>query len=219
MNSNLKRDQIPPVQAENWVLNMGEEEKLTFNLMVPPIVLQKETYKILTGENENRIRVYLGLEPEKEGSKFVLCAYAVSAFLMGSGEVFRDYENPVFKLQKENQNKSVETKTVIDNIKRYQKWRSGELDEQNEWARFRKFIYPKAYLLSKYELHEIFTMQNKEEAQISFGISKTMNAMVYPTVEEERAANQQTMVFDFSAPCPPICDESSIYSSEKNVSD
>jgi hypothetical protein len=218
MSLNLKRDQIPPEQAENWALNMVEEENLTFNLIVPPIVLQKETYKLLLGENENRIKVYLGLEPEKKDGKFVLCAYAVSAFLMGSGEVFRDYENPVFKLTKKNQNKSSGTAKAIENIRRFQKWRAGELDADNEWARFRKFIYPKAYLLSKYELHEIFTMQNKEEAQISFGISKTMNAMIYPDVQEKRNKKSQAMVFDFADPCPPFCDKSSLYNSETDAS-
>jgi hypothetical protein len=101
MSLNLKRDQVPPEQAENWVINLMEEENLTFNLIVPPIVLQKETYNILTRENENRIRIYLGLELEKRDEKFVLCAYAVSAFLMGSGEVFRDYENPVYNWKKQ----------------------------------------------------------------------------------------------------------------------
>lgn len=218
MNLNLKRDQVPPEQAENWILNMVEEENFTFNLVVPSIVLQKETYKLLTGENENRIRVYLGLEPEKKDDKFVLCAYAVSSFLMGSGEVFRDYENPVFKLEKTNLNKSAETIKVIENIRRFQNWRNGELDAENEWARFRKFIYPKAFLLSKYELHEIFTMQNKNEAQISFGISKTMNALIYPDVKEKRDFKDQSMVFDFADPCPPYCDKSSFYNSENDGS-
>jgi len=219
MNLILKRDQVPPEQAENWVLNIREEENLTFNLLTPPLVLQKETYKILAGENENRVRIYLGLEPEMKEGKHVLCAYAVSAFLMGSGDVFRDYENPVFKLEKENKNHSSKTAEVLENIRRYRKWRAGDMDAGNQWARFRKFIYPKAFLISKYELHEIFIMQNKEEAQISFGIAKTMSALIYPDVKENRAAKDQAMVFDFSQPCPPVCDESSIYNSEEDVSD
>ena len=218
MSLNLKRDQVPPEQAENWVINLMEEENLTFNLIVPPIVLQKETYNILTRENENRIRIYLALEPEKRDGKFILCAYAVSAFLMGSGEVFRDYENPVYKLEKLNQNQSSTSSLVVENIRRYQKWRSGELDAENEYARFRKFIYPKAFLISKYELHEIFTMQNKEEAQISFGISKTMNTLIYPDVTEKRDTKDQMMVFDFADPCPPYCDKSSFYNSENDGS-
>ncbi len=218
MSLNLKRGQVPPEQAENWLLNIAEEENLTFNLIVSPIILQKETYKLLTGENENRVRIYLGLEPEKLEDKFVLCAYAVSAFLLGSGDVFRDYENPVFKLEKENKNVSSQSAKILENIRRYRKWRSGDLDGENEWARFRKFIYPNAYLLSKYELHEIFVMQNRNEAQIGFGISKTMNALIYPEVKEKRAATDQSMVFDFADPCPPFCDKSSAYNSENDGS-
>jgi hypothetical protein len=214
MNVPLKRNQIPPEQAENWNLNLQEEEKLTLNLLLPPIVLQKETYKILSGD-ENRLRIYLGLEPEKKGDSFTLCAYAVSAFLMGSGDVFRDYENPVYKLEAINQNYSSRTAEVIADLKRYKQWRAGELDSENSLARFRKFIYPKAFLLNKYELHEIFNMQNKEVAQISFGISKTMHSLIYPDVKERRDASDQSMVFNFSDPCPPTCDESSVYNSEK----
>ncbi len=214
MSVPLKRNQIPPEQAENWNLNLQEEEKLTFNLFVPPIVIQKETYKILSGD-ENRLRIYLGLEPEKNGDNFILCAYAVSAFLMGSGDVFRDYENPVYKLEAINQNYSYRTSEVIANLKRYKQWRAGELDSENPLARFRKYIYPKAFLLNKFELHEIFTMQSKEVAQISFGISKTMHTLIYPDVKEKREAGDQSLVFDFTDPCPPTCDESSVYNSDK----
>lgn len=214
MSISLKRDQVHPEQAENWTLNLADEEEITFNLIVPAIVLQKETYKELAGENENRLRIYLGLEPEKVNGKYVLCAYAVSAFLLGSGDVFRDYENPVIKLDKPNKNFSSQTAEVLENIRRYQQWRTGELDAVNEFAKFRKFIYPKAYLLSKYELHEIFNIQNKPEAQISFGIAKSMSAMLYPDVKENRDPKDQAMVFDCSDTCPPVCDESSIYNSK-----
>lgn len=214
MSISLKRDQVHPEKAENWTLNLTEEEGVTFNLIVPPIVLRKETYKELAGENENRLRIYLGLEPEKIDGKYVLCAYAVSAFLLGSGDVFRDYENPVVKLEKENKNMSSNSTEVLDNIRRYQQWRMGELDAVNEYAKFRRFIYPKAYLLSKYELHEIFNIQNKPEAQISFGISKSMSALLYPEVKENRDPKDQAMVFDCSDTCPPVCDESSIYNSK-----
>jgi hypothetical protein len=57
MGSNLKRDQIPPKQAEYWRRNFAEEQKNIFNLSVPQILLQKETYKKLAGENENRLRI------------------------------------------------------------------------------------------------------------------------------------------------------------------
>ncbi|MFW6371757.1 MAG: hypothetical protein ACOC10_11205, partial [Bacteroidota bacterium] len=152
--------------------------------------------------------------PEKKDGKYVLCAFAVSSFLLGSGDVFRDYENPVIKLEPENKNYSSNAAEVIENIRRYQQWRTGELDAENEWARFRKFIYPKAYLLSRYEMHEIFNIQNKAEAQIGFGISKSMNPLIYPDVKEYRGVKDQAMVFDFSDPCPPTCDESSIFNSK-----
>lgn len=213
MSSNLKRDQLPQKQAQNWRQNFNEEKRISFDLKQTQILLKKETYKLLAGENENRVRIYLGLEPEMENNQYVLCAYAVSAFLLGSGDVYVDYETPVFKLGKENVNWSDKTSMVIENIRRYRKWRNGELDTEDEFVLMRKYIYPNAYLLTKFELHDIFNVQNKPEAELSFGISKTMNIMIYPDANENRAVDDQVETFDFAYICPPVCDEGSVYNS------
>jgi hypothetical protein len=213
MGSILKRDQIPPKQAEYWRRNFAEEQKSIFNLTVPQILLQRDTYKKLAGENENRLRVYLGLETEVEDGKYVLCAYAVSAFLLGSGDVYVDYETPVYKLGVKNENYSDRSKQVIESIRSYRKWRLGELDSEVETAAFRKYIFPNAYLFTKYELHEIFNVQARPEAQIEFGVTKTMNIMISPEVKENRAFDDEGDVFDYAGQCPPICDDGSIYNS------
>ena len=213
MGSVLKRDQIPPKQAEFWRRNFDDERKSIFNLSIPLIILQKDTYKKLAGENENRLRIYLGLEADKINGQYVLCAFAVSAFLLGSGDVYVDYEIPVYKLGLINENYSDKTSVVIESIRNYRKWRLGELDSESETAEFRKFIFPNAYLLTKYELHEIFNVQGKPEAQIEFGVSKTMNIMISPDVKEERAFEDEGDVFNYGSLCPPICDEGSIYNS------
>ncbi|MBN1986239.1 MAG: hypothetical protein JW761_08045 [Prolixibacteraceae bacterium] len=211
MNSKLKRDQIPPMQARNWRKNFKEEKEKTFNLLVPKIILEKETYLKLAGENENRVRIYLALEEEKKSGKNVLCAYAVSAFLLGSGDVYADYETPVYKLEKKNINFSNNTGSVIESIRRFRKWRAGEIDAEDENAKVRQYIYPNAYLLTKFELHEIFISQNRTEAEIDFGISKIMDAMIYPAPSEMRSENDDMEVFDGTGLCPPYCDERSIY--------
>jgi hypothetical protein len=209
----LKRDQIPSNKAKNWRENIKEEEKLTLNLTIPQIILQKETYKTLAGENENRVRIYLGLEPINKNEKLTLCAYAVSAFLLGSGDVYVDYETPVFKLEKQNIDCSANTAEVMESLKRYRSWRAGELDSENETATVRQYIYPNGYLLTKFELHEIFNVQNKKEAKIEFGISKTMDAMIIPGVSENREIGFDSEVFNNTNPCPPYCDDRSIYNS------
>lgn len=214
MGLGLKRDQLPHLQAKNWKENFSAERELTFNLEVLPIILQKETYKKLAGENENRVRIYLGMEIEKNEGKHVLCAFAVSAFLLGSGDVYVDYETPVYKLTPENQNFSNNPKTVIESIRLYRKWRAGELDSDDKTAEFRKYIYPNGYLLTKFELHEIFNIKEKQHAEISFGISKTMNLMISPVDSGTRAATgDDGEVFDDAQPCPPHCDDRSIYNS------
>jgi hypothetical protein len=213
MGSTLKRDQVPPKQAENWRRNFSDEQKNSFNLSVSQILLQKETYKKLAGENENRLRIYLGLESEMVDGKYVLCAYAVSAFLLGSGDVYVDYETPVYKLGIKNENYSDRSKQVIESIRSYRKWRLGELDSESETAAFRKYIFPNAYLLTKYELHEIFNVQGRPEAQIEFGVTKTMNILIWPETKENRAFDDEGEVFDYGIPCPPVCDEGSIYNS------
>jgi hypothetical protein len=213
MGSILKRDQIAPKQAEYWRRNFAEEQKSIFNLTVPQILLQRDTYKKLAGENENRLHIYLGLETEPVDGKYVLCAYAVSAFLLGSGDVYVDYETPVYKLGVKNENYSDRSKQVIESIRSYRKWRLGELDPESETAAFRKYIFPNAYLFTKYELHEIFNVQVRPEAQIEFGVTKTMNIMISPEVKENRAFDDEGDVFDYTGQCPPICDDGSIYNS------
>jgi hypothetical protein len=212
----LKRDQLPPEKAKNWKKSFKEEEKLTLNLKVPLIILQKETYTTLIGENENRVRVYLGLEKEKENGKHQLCAFAVSAFLLGSGDVYADYETPVFKLEKENINCSDNVKAVIESIRRYRQWRKGELDADAEGAAYRQYIYPNAYLLTKYELHELFNAQKQEEIKLEFGMVKTMNVMISAapsTALKSAEPGEEDEVFNESHLCPPYCDERSIYNS------
>lgn len=213
MASSLKRDQIAQKQAEYWRRNFAEEKNSVLDITVPQILLQKDTYKKLAGENENRLRIYLGLELEKVAGKYMLCAYAVSAFLLGSGDVYVDYETPVYKLGAVNENYSDKSKQVIDSIRTYRKWRLGELDPDSPTAEFRKYIFPNAYLFTKYELHEIFNVQGKLVAQIDFGIAKTMNIMISPDVKENRAFDDESESFGFAVACPPVCDEGSIYNS------
>ena len=216
MAQKLKRDQLPPKKAENWRKNFKEEAKHGFNLKVPEIIFQKATYKILIGDNENRVRIYLGLEEKKEGEKYVLCAYAVSAFLLGSGDVYADYETPVFKLEKENINCSHNTQKVIDSIRLYRKWRAGELGPDTEGAAFRQYIYPNGYLLTKFELHELFNAQNKEEIKIELGTAKTMNVMLSAapsTLTRSIESDEEEEVFDMVEVCPPNCDDASPFNS------
>jgi len=213
MASPLKRDQIPQKQAEYWRRNFAEEQKSILNIEIPQLILQKETYKKLAGENENRLRIYLGLENDQKDGKYVLSAFAVSAFLLGSGDVYVDYEIPVYKLGVVNEIYSDKTKLVIESIRNYRKWRLGELDAEHSSALFRRYIFPNSFLLTKYELHEIFNVQNKPAAQIEFGVSKMMNIMIIPNVQAERLFDDESEVFDFGIPCPPNCDEGSIYNS------
>lgn len=223
MVSKLKRDQIAPQKANNWRSSFQEESKHTFNLDVTQLNLQKETYKTLIGENENRVRVYLGLETDKKNGKYQLCAYAVSAFLLGSGDVYADYETPVYKLGAENIDVSDNVKTVIESIRLYRQWRSGELDAEHPGAQFRQYIYPNAFLLTKFELHELFNVQNSAEIKLELGISKTMTAMVSPVAQPSAdtmlksatlsttGGEEETGPFDYIEPCPPNCDERSVF--------
>jgi len=220
MSSKLKRDQIPNEKAINWRKSLKKEKKLTFNLKISEIVLQKETYKILAGENENRIRIYLGLEPIEKDGTLKLCAYAVASFLLGSGDVYADYETPVYKLEKQNLDYSKNTDNVLESIRRYRSWRLGKIKSEVEGADVRKYIYPNAFLFTKYELHEIFNVQDKKEALIEFGISKRMNAMISPVTTEaslksvkakREAIITEIEIYNEIEPCPPYCDDGSPY--------
>lgn len=212
MTKKLKRDQLPPEKAKYWKKNFEQEKHDTFKLKLPKIVLQKDTYKTLAGENENRVRIYLGLEQKKDDDKYVLCAFAVSAFLLGSGDVYADYESPVFKLDAKNVDYSDNTAEVLESIRLYRKWRSGEIEAEDPGAAYRQYIYPNGYLLTKFELHELFNVKNAPEVNVEFGIDRSMSVMLsadstLKSVDE----SEDEEYFNFGKLCPPICDERSIY--------
>jgi len=68
-------------------------------------------------------------------------------------------------------------------------------------------------LLTKFELHEIFNIQDKKEAEIEFGISKRMDAMIMPEVTENQMVKSDSEVYNYGQACPPYCDDRSIYNS------
>lgn len=89
-----------------------------------------------------------------------------------------------------------------------------------EYLNFNKKVVEgnlEAYLRSKFELHELFNAQKHDEIKIEFGIEKTMSAMLsaVPTVNSLKSAGDDLgeEEFDFARPCPPTCDERSIYNS------
>jgi hypothetical protein len=56
-------------------------------------------------------------------------------------------------------------------------------------------------------------VQGKLDAQIEFGVSKTMNILISPEVKENKLFDDEGDVFDYGTLCPPFCDEVSIYNS------
>lgn len=214
MTKKLKRDQLPHNEAANWKLSFEAEKKLTFNLIAPELILQKSTYKTLAGENENRVRVYLGLEKDPVKGQYQICGFAVSTFMLGNGDVYADYETPVFKLTKENVNMSDNMEDVLASIRLYREWRAGKLQADAEGAAYREFIYPCGYLLTKFELHELFNVQNKDEIGITYGIAKTMQVII-SGVKEGKSLRDPDPDEDYNNTglCPPFCDDTSVFNS------
>jgi hypothetical protein len=198
----LKKDQVAPIQAKNWKENMANER--TFNLGVSKIILQKETYDVLSKGNQNWIRIKIGLDVV-EGN-FELCAFAVSAVMEGGCSAsFLDNLLPVYKLTSENQDYSGRLAEVEESLNLWKQWRDGEIGD-GEDAPARKYIYPISYRLTKSELNEIFNLEGREAAQIEFGVVKTMTAMIYSEVKETRNFESgEEEVFDFTYYCPPYC--------------
>ena len=135
--------------------------------------------------------------------------------------MYADYETPVFKLVKHNEDFSDSTEAVIESIRLYRKWRAGELDENDPGAPYRQYIYPNGYLLTKFELHELFNAQKHDDVKIDFGIEKTMSAILraapsdtmFKSASVDNMESGEEEDYDFTRPCPPDCDERSIYNS------
>jgi len=198
----LKRDEVPYYESKNWKDNYLKEQTQSLEVIIPDFYLEKSTYEILSVNNQNRIRVYLGLEEEKQEGKYVACLFAFSSYPTGDCLCgYIDLKKPVYKLTATNQDYSDNLDEVKTAIARWKSWRSGETDPESEYAMERQYIYPLAYLLTKYEMIELFVTQLYEKIKIDFGIEKLMKAMISAVSD----ANP-TGVYDYTDPCPPMCD-------------
>jgi hypothetical protein len=198
----LLKDQVAPIQAANWKENIATEK--TFNLEISRILLQKNTFDILSKGNQNWIRVKLGLE-EVDG-KLTICAFAQASVLDGRCPTsYVDLPYPIYKLGEENIDFSNRITEVNASLTRWESWRNGEIGD-GEDAPARKYIYPISYLLTKPALNQIFNYQQKDTALLNFGIVKTMTVMIYSNIAAQ-SDNDDPIgdIFDYSQICPPYC--------------
>ena len=197
----MKKDQIAPLQAKNWIENLESEE--TFNLLMPELILQKSTYKLLSDRNLFRIRVKPGLE--LIDGQYQICAFAVSSVSDGvcSGN-YLDNPTPVYKLTPVNEDYSDNLEEVEAAVDLWKSWRLGEIGDGLD-APARQYIYPISWLLTKSELYEIFVNEAMDFSQIGFGITKAFTPMIYSEAIPEDGIGDTTEVFDFTDPCPPDC--------------
>ncbi len=208
--SKLKPGQVPTVEVLNWKENLIEEKGKTFNLDISQIFMEKATFEKLAKNNENRIRVYLGLELIDK--KYSVCAFAVSTYKADDGTgAYNDNIKPVFKLAPTNRDYSDKIEMVIESLTLWNSWRDGEL-LVDESALVRKYIYPKGCLLQKEGLDELFNVTGNDTIKIEFGIRKTFELMETGTKGAMKDGNgDDEQVFNDMGPCPPFCSQGGIY--------
>ena len=136
----MKKDQVAPIQAKNWKEYLDGER--TFNLRVSKIILQKKTYEGLSKENQNRLRIKLGLE--LVDGIHEICAFATSSvFEEDCTGGFLDNQLPVFKLTPENQDYSGKIAEVETSVNLWKSWRDGAIgDGEDAPARSIFIRYP-----------------------------------------------------------------------------
>lgn len=208
-DSNLKKGQISSIEATDWKENLIEEKEKSFFLNVPSIVIQKSTYEQLSNKNQNRIRVYLGLEGTEDN--YSICAFAVSASATNeNSDTYTDISDPIFKLTEKNENFSDKPEQVAASLTLYNNWRNGTI-QSNAFSDVRQYIYPKAYLLGKEGLDRIFNFLGNHSAKLELGIKKFMEVMIIGKISEDKEETQQMEeVYDFTKPCPPHCAPNSL---------
>ncbi len=202
----LKRNQVSNNLVQNWDQNLDDEKSKTFDLLISPIYMESKTFTILGKNNENRIRVYLGLEENLQDGKQVICAFAVGTFSLGDNTgIYEDYPTPIYKLSKVNEDFSGKIEEANASILKWQNWRDGVGEDPTNNVIVRKYIYPICYLLTKYELYEIFDIQGKELAFVSFGIEKSMKLLIQSDPDLSKGGDDEPFIYDYADPCPPMC--------------
>lgn len=197
----LKPDQVEPQKAKNWRQNFEAEVGQTFNLTYPRIVLEEATYRLMTQNNDYRIRVYLGIEADGQ----TVCAFAFPAFSVdGSATNYNDVPRNVFKLGENNEDWTSKLDEVKECIGRWKKWRK-TLATRGDFASNRSFIYYNAYLLTNVELNQIFNWDGEQEIELKLGVEKAAKMMLYPKNAQMMRDGVEQEAFDFTCPCPPYC--------------
>lgn len=197
---------VPEKEAKKWI---GEFDKLKkeFKINFNNFFLEKQTWKELSGaENQERIRVYFGLEEGSSG-KLSVCAYAVSTIIDKSG-IYRDQIQEVYKLEPKNINFSANLEEVKKHIKAWRAWRLEESANEGVVQKKPLPLFPVAFLLHADDLKELFAKQGKNKIKLEFGMDSEINFLMSGETLSRSTSGEQDY-FDFGEPCPPYCDPES----------
>lgn len=193
-------------EAKKWI---GEFDKLKKGLKISlnNFFLEKQTWKELSGsENQNRIRVYFGLETRASGIPIV-GAYAVETKIDGSG-LYRDQISKVFKLDPTNINSSANLEEVKKQIQAWREWRKEESVTEDSDQKKLSHLFPNAFLLNADDLKQLFAKEGKTRIKMEFGIDSVINLLLTADTTT-RSTSAQNEYFDYIDPCPPVCDSES----------
>lgn len=200
----LKPNQIPEWKAKEWLKkfdNLKQQIKLSFS----PLFIERQTWKTLSGSgNQQRIRVYFGLETGQSG-ELSLCSYAVSTILDDHG-IYRDQPDRIFKLEPVNVDCTELLQEVIRHIQAWNDWRAEKAKNEESVVPNSFQPFPVAFLLQASDLVELFSYQGSMKVKLEFGLDDRINLLAFNDVTIENR-NSSAEYFDFQDPCPPICDQ------------
>ena len=201
-----KSHKVPEKTAQKWIWEFDKLKKglkINFN----NYFLEEQTWKELSGaDNQERIRVYFGLEYRASG-KPTVCAYAVETKIDGSG-VSRDQISKVFKLEPKNINVTADLDEVKKQIKAWCDWRKEESVCENSGQKDPSHLFPNAFLLHAGDLKHLFAKQGQNKIKLEFVKDSEINFLMSGETLT-RSTSGEIVYFDYAGPCPPDCDPES----------
>lgn len=198
-----KNHKVPEKEAQKWI---GEFDKLKkeFKINFSNFFLEEQTWKELSGaENQERIRVYFGLEARSSG-KPIVCAYSVETKIDGSG-VYRDQISKLFKLDPKNIDVTLNLDEVKKQIQAWREWRKEEPVTKDSDQKKTSPLFPVSFLLHADDLKHLFAKQGKNKIKLEFGKDSEINFLMSGETLI-RSTSVENEYFDYAEPCPPYCD-------------
>lgn len=192
----LHRDELDNATLNFWTNNFANEPRennIYQKFQDLQIRMNPEAFSELSNNETTHIRIYMGLDPNNNAKLLAVPAYSLDAtesLTISYADLFPG--NKVYDLG------SAEWIDVDKAKDCTQRWYDN--NKTNE-------LYKTAFLFPRADFIQLFERDQCEFVKLDFGLEKQVKPMVSGINPHNQNTGEETGVYDFACPCPPVCDK------------